>query len=64
MNRLERSWRLTLIASDYNWDASDYLSEDELKGRMREYPPFGSPEHRWLSTVLLLRKELDRLKAL
>jgi len=57
-------WLLTAVRADYNWDASDYLRVDELKGWMRDHPPFGSYDHRILSTILLLQAELAALKAL
>ena len=57
-------WLLTAVRADHNWDASDYMRVDELKGRMRECPPFNSDEHRILSTILLLQAELEALKEL
>jgi len=57
-------WLLTAVRADHNWDASDFMRVDELKGWMRDRPPFGSNDHRILSTILLLQAELEALKEL
>lgn len=44
---------LSLAAQD--WSTADYIADDELKGMLRERPPFGTETHRLLSTILKLR---------
>lgn len=43
---------LKLISALVDWNTSDHLTSDELIGMIKEQPPFGTPEHRLLSTII------------
>lgn len=44
--------KIRLVNAASGWVSTDYIGDDELIGLIQTRPPFGSPEHRFISTVL------------
>lgn len=51
--------RDALSALTADWNCSDYFSDDQIAGMVRERQSFGTERHRFLSTVLALRRKLS-----
>jgi hypothetical protein len=51
--RRRRSCEKNKLLSVVNgWNPADYIGVDELRGLILEKPPFGSENHRMISTIL------------